>query len=116
MGLDVDSILGPGGSIARRLGNYEQRPQQMELARAVADALSNQKHLIAEAGTGVGKSFAYLVPAILFATADQDDSLEISPSVPRLPPKIAPIAKKTLLVLDRDALLSARILSRCKNS
>ncbi len=79
MGLDVDSILGPGGSIARRLGNYEQRPQQMELARAVADALSNQKHLIAEAGTGVGKSFAYLVPAILFATADQDDSLEISP-------------------------------------
>ena len=71
MSLDVDSILGPAGSIARRLGNYENRPEQLALAHAVAKALRDRKHLIAEAGTGVGKSFAYLVPAILHATADQ---------------------------------------------
>lgn len=74
MSLDVDEILGPGGSIARRLGNYEHRLEQMQMATAVARALRDKKHLIAEAGTGVGKSFAYLVPAILFATEDQGQS------------------------------------------
>lgn len=73
MALDVDSILGPTGSIARRLGNYENRPEQLALASAVAKALRDRKHLIAEAGTGVGKSFAYLVPAILYATEDQQE-------------------------------------------
>lgn len=71
MSLDVAKILGPDGSIAGRLKHYETRPQQLELAKAVATALREGKHLVAEAGTGVGKSFAYLVPAILYATADQ---------------------------------------------
>ncbi len=71
LSLDVNQILGPKGSIARRLPNYETRPQQLELAEAVHRALREEKHLVAEAGTGVGKSFAYLVPAILHATADQ---------------------------------------------
>ncbi len=71
MTLDVNAILGNDGLIARRLKNYEERPQQLAMARAVAGALDSQRHLVAEAGTGVGKSFAYLVPAILFATADQ---------------------------------------------
>lgn len=69
--LDVDSVLGPDGFIARRLSHYETRPQQLQMAAAVADALKHEKHLIAEAGTGTGKSYAYLVPAILHATADQ---------------------------------------------
>lgn len=69
--LDAASILGPDGRIAKRLSKYEMRPQQMELAEAVAEALQSERHLVAEAGTGVGKSFAYLVPAILHATADQ---------------------------------------------
>ncbi len=73
MSLDVTSILGNNGLIARRLKNYEQRPQQLAMAHAVAGALDSKRHLVAEAGTGVGKSFAYLVPAILFATADQVD-------------------------------------------
>lgn len=64
-------ILGPGGRIAARLTNYEHRPQQLELAEAVARALADGSHLVAEAGTGVGKSFAYLVPAILQVTADE---------------------------------------------
>ena len=66
--LTVADILGAGGSIARRLPNFEERPQQLEMADAVATAIRNEQSLIAEAGTGVGKSFAYLTPAILAAT------------------------------------------------
>ena len=73
LSLDVEAILGPEGSIAKRLPNYESRPQQLGLAKAVEEALAAEEHLVAEAGTGVGKSFAYLVPAILYATADQLD-------------------------------------------
>ena len=62
------NILGPDGRIAARLDNYENRPQQLEMADAVGAAMRDGKHLIVEAGTGVGKSFAYLVPAILWAT------------------------------------------------
>ncbi|MEZ6151392.1 MAG: helicase C-terminal domain-containing protein [Pirellulaceae bacterium] len=76
MSLDVSSILGTGGLIARRLKHYEERPQQLAMAQAVAEAMANERHLIAEAGTGVGKSFAYLVPAILYATADQVESAD----------------------------------------
>ena len=74
MSLDIDSILGPGGAIARRLKNYEHRNEQLDMARAVAAAMKDQKHLVAEAGTGVGKSFAYLVPAILHVTANQHEN------------------------------------------
>jgi len=66
-------ILGPEGRIAARLSNYEHRPQQLEMANAVAAALAAGHHLVVEAGTGVGKSFGYLVPAILAAAADRDD-------------------------------------------
>jgi len=47
--------------------NFEFRPQQQEMAERVAQALEEERHLVVEAGTGVGKSLAYLVPAILFA-------------------------------------------------
>jgi ATP-dependent DNA helicase DinG len=72
------SILGPGGAIAARLGNYESRPQQLQMADAVAAAIANRRHLMVEAGTGVGKSFAYLVPAILAALADKECRVVIS--------------------------------------
>ena len=69
--LDFESVLGPGGSISRRIANYEHRKEQLQMALAVTQALNDRKHLIVEAGTGVGKSFGYLVPAILFATSDE---------------------------------------------
>lgn len=69
--LDAEAILGPGGSIARRIARYEHRQEQLQMAAAVAEALEQRSHLIVEAGTGVGKSFGYLVPAILFATAGE---------------------------------------------
>ena len=68
--LTVDSILGADGRIAARLKHYEPRQQQLQMANAVAKALHSGKHLVAEAGTGTGKSFAYLVPAVLHATGE----------------------------------------------
>ena len=47
--------------------DYEHRPQQETMATAVADAIDGERHLVVEAGTGVGKSFAYLIPVILAA-------------------------------------------------
>lgn len=64
-------VLDDGGLIARRRGDYERRVEQLEMAAEVDAALRERRHLTVEAGTGVGKSFAYLVPAILFAVEDQ---------------------------------------------
>ncbi|MSQ94025.1 MAG: DEAD/DEAH box helicase [Gemmataceae bacterium] len=72
------SILGPDGAIAQRLPNYESRPEQLQMADAVADALADSHHLMVEAGTGVGKSFAYLVPAIQAACASKEGRVVIS--------------------------------------
>jgi ATP-dependent DNA helicase DinG len=65
----VAEILGPGGRIAARMANYEHRQEQLAMAEVVERALREKHHLIVEAGTGVGKSFAYLVPAILAVTS-----------------------------------------------
>src|SRR4249920_3215568 len=72
------SVLGATGRIAQRLKSYESRPQQLEMAAAVAEAIDQKHHLMVEAGTGVGKSFAYLVPAILAALEDKDCRVVIS--------------------------------------
>jgi DNA polymerase-3 subunit epsilon/ATP-dependent DNA helicase DinG len=64
---EVASILEYGGPFSRYFESYEQRPEQVEMLRAITNALSYNGHLMVEAGTGVGKSFAYLVPAALFA-------------------------------------------------
>jgi ATP-dependent DNA helicase DinG len=64
----VEAIFSPSG-ILSRASNFEYRPQQQQMAMAVARALENGDHLAVEAGTGVGKSLAYLVPSILFAVA-----------------------------------------------
>jgi ATP-dependent DNA helicase DinG len=76
--MSIAAILGPGGAVAQRLPNYEPRPQQLEMAEAVADAIAEPRHLMVEAGTGIGKSFAYLVPAIQAALADRDCRVVIS--------------------------------------
>jgi ATP-dependent DNA helicase DinG len=64
----VAEIFSPKGVLSKS-SNFEYRPHQQEMAVAVARALEGQKHLIVEAGTGVGKSLAYLIPSILFAAA-----------------------------------------------
>lgn len=66
----VEEIFSPTG-ILSKASNFEFRPQQQQMAVAVARALQNQEHLAVEAGTGVGKSLAYLIPAILFAVTQK---------------------------------------------
>ncbi|MCE9620235.1 MAG: helicase [Planctomycetes bacterium] len=64
MTLPAESMLCEDGPLARRLSGFETRPQQVEMARRVEETLAKRGRLLVEAGTGVGKSFAYLIPAI----------------------------------------------------
>lgn len=66
--MKATDMLGPAGAVARALQNYEPREQQLEMTAAVAEAQERRRHLLVEAGTGVGKSFAYLIPSLIEAT------------------------------------------------
>ncbi len=68
--LDIDdtaALLEHGGAFSHHFPQYEYRPQQVAMLRAVAEAISYSRHLMVEAGTGTGKSMAYLIPATLWA-------------------------------------------------
>ena len=65
MAADLENIFGPQGPLARDLPAYRFRPQQLAMAEAIARAIEGRGQLLAEAGTGTGKTFAYLVPALL---------------------------------------------------
>lgn len=67
--LTIKDVLGRGGILSRRLDNFRERPQQLEMADAILDALRDEAHLVVEAPTGVGKSLAYLVPMLIGAVA-----------------------------------------------
>jgi len=62
--LDVQKVLAPGGAVARAFAKFEYRPEQVQMAGEIQKAFIDGRHLVIEAGTGVGKSFAYLVPSI----------------------------------------------------
>ena len=105
--LDFESVLGPGGSISRRISNYEHRHEQLQMALAVTQALEKRKHLIVEAGTGVGKSFGYLVPAILFATSDDANLEKTQPSDnPNEDPKTRRIVISTHTISLQEQLIA----------
>lgn len=71
MPLDIDQLFAPGGALSvSDSGRYEDRPQQRRMAEAVAQALESERHLVVEAGTGVGKSLAYLLPGALWAVSN----------------------------------------------
>ena len=64
-GPSMRDIFGPGGLLERSMiGGYEHRPGQLQMAEAIHDAFANHHHAIVEAGTGTGKTLAYLLPAI----------------------------------------------------
>ncbi len=65
---ETSAILSPGGPFSKYLENFESRNEQVEMLQAVTAALSNSQHLMVEAGTGIGKSYAYLVPAALWSS------------------------------------------------
>jgi ATP-dependent DNA helicase DinG len=64
---EIGRIFSPFGKLSRGLNSYEYRKEQEEMAKAVANAINQEKYLVVEAGTGVGKSWAYLIPAIFWA-------------------------------------------------
>ena len=70
----VSQIFSPTGILSKS-NNFEFRPQQQQMAVAVANALHEKTHLAVEAGTGVGKSLAYLIPAILFAVRQKKKAI-----------------------------------------
>src|SRR5688572_5797419 len=63
--LDMQQIFGAHGLLAQALPNYEERPQQVEMSQRIWEALHERQTLLVEAGTGTGKTLAYLIPAIL---------------------------------------------------
>ncbi len=68
---NIESVFGSDASLANVVAGYESRPQQIEMATQIAESFNQNRHMIIEAGTGIGKSLAYLVPSILWATQNQ---------------------------------------------
>lgn len=66
----VEDLLAPDGIFAKSFPNFENRPQQAEMLKAVTRAVFQGRKLIVEGGTGIGKSIAYLLPAVLYAAAN----------------------------------------------
>jgi ATP-dependent DNA helicase DinG len=91
--------------------NFEFRPQQQEMAARVAEALEEEQHLVIEAGTGVGKSLAYLVPAVLFALERHKKAIVSTHTInlqEQLLNKDIPILKKVLPIEFEAALMKGR--------
>src|ERR1700720_1291299 len=106
----VRAIFSENGSLSKAT-NFEFRPQQQEMALAVARALEEDRHLAVEAGTGVGKSLAYLAPAILFALEHHKKAIVSTQTInlqEQLLHKDIPILKKILPVEFEAALRKGR--------
>jgi len=106
----VRTVFSENGLLAKAK-NFEFRPQQQEMAAAVAGALEQERHLVVEAGTGVGKSLAYLTPAILFALEQHKKAIVSTHTInlqEQLLNKDVPILKKVLPVEFEAALMKGR--------
>jgi ATP-dependent DNA helicase DinG len=106
----VRTIFSENGLLSKAK-NFEFRPQQQAMAVAVARALEEDRHLVVEAGTGVGKSLAYLVPAILFALEQHKKAIISTHTInlqEQLLYKDIPILKKSLPVEFEAALMKGR--------
>jgi ATP-dependent DNA helicase DinG len=106
----VQTVFAHDGLLAKAR-NFEYRPQQQAMGAAVASALEEQRHLVVEAGTGVGKSLAYLIPAALFAV-EQGKKAVISTHTINLQEQLLhkdiPIVKKILPIEFDAALMKGR--------
>lgn len=112
----VEELFGPQGALAQAHPHYEERPPQIAMARSVAEALEEGGVLIIEAGTGVGKSLAYLAPAILWARR-HEEPVVISTNTRHLQEQLwahdLPLLARTLPVSFRPALLKGRANYLC---
>ncbi|HLH56284.1 MAG TPA: helicase C-terminal domain-containing protein [Verrucomicrobiae bacterium] len=106
----VRAIFSPTGILSNSK-NFEFRPQQQQMAVAVAQALQKGEHLVVEAGTGVGKSLAYLVPSILFAVAQKKKAVISTHTInlqEQLSQKDLPMLQKVLGVPFQFTMLKGR--------
>ena len=106
----VEEIFSAKGILSKS-PNFEYRRQQQEMAVAVAQALENGKHLAVEAGTGVGKSLAYLVSAILYAVANKKKAVISTHTInlqEQLTQKDLPMLEKILPVKFQFTMLKGR--------
>src|SRR5437762_5311878 len=106
----IRTIFSKSGRLSKAK-NFEFRPQQQEMAAAVARALEEERHLVVEAGTGVGKSLAYLAPAILFALEQHKKAIVSTHTInlqEQLLHKDIPILKRILPVEFEAALMKGR--------
>src|SRR3954469_6503016 len=106
----IRTIFSPEGLLSKSR-NFEFRPEQQEMAAAVARTLEEERHLVVEAGTGVGKSLAYLAPAILFALEQKKKAIISTHTFnlqEQLLHKDIPILKKTLPVEFEAVLMKGR--------
>ena len=114
----MDKVFGPGGLLEEKFENFEYREGQLQMGKAVEAAFKQNKHLAVEAGTGVGKSFAYLVPAMEYSLK-QETTVVISTNtknlqeqlfykdIPRLR-DILPLSFKAVLVKGRENYVCQR--------
>ncbi len=104
---DLERVFGPEGRLARHLPGYRPRQAQLEMAKAVQQAIEDKSTLIAEAGTGTGKTFAYLIPAIL-----SGKRVIVSTGTKNLQDQLfrkdLPLVRQALAVPFRAALLKGR--------
>jgi ATP-dependent DNA helicase DinG len=106
----VRAIFSETGALAKAK-NFEYRPQQQEMAASVARALEEERHLVIEAGTGVGKSIAYLTPAVLLAVEQKRKAIVSTHTInlqEQLLYKDIPILQKILPVEFEAALMKGR--------
>src|SRR3989442_885982 len=106
----IRTIFAESGRLSKAR-NFEFRTQQQEMAAAVARALEEERHLVVEAGTGVGKSLAYLTPAILFAIEQHKKAIVSTHTInlqEQLLYKDIPILKKILPIEFEAALMKGR--------
>jgi len=111
----VESIFSPNGLLSAAK-NFEYRPQQQQMAVAVAKALQEGEHLIVEAGTGVGKSLAYLIPAILHSTTQSKKAVVSTHTInlqEQLVEKDLPMLAAVLPVKFQFAMLKGRANYLC---
>lgn len=111
--MDVVALLGPNGLLARQVAGFAPRPQQQEMAAAVAAILDDGGTLIVEAGTGTGKTFAYLIPALLSGTR-----VIISTGTRHLQDQLyqqdLPVVRRALKLSVKTALLKGRSNYLCR--
>lgn len=113
---ETTAVLSPGGPFSKYMQNFESRNEQLEMLQAITNALSNSQHLMVEAGTGIGKSFAYLVPAVFWSMRNNTRVI-ISTNTLNLQDQLInkdiPDLKKALDIDLRASVLKGRINYLC---